>query len=613
MGTSGMLPEGPGSGKRTSQTTRPWRGLSSSLPLGSLWVAGAASSWAVTTIAREGCIDRFDRVVLWALISSAYAVVLLLLTLSIRGVWALGEVIAGRRQILQRGIRHGDLAAMLFIGLLTANHLLTALGHKDTLTLELSPLVGLPFWVELSLVGLSVATPPVLWAASRSFRSLLQAAGRRQLVIWALASVSILLPPVFNPTTPVPPPRGALQVTDVAKPRPLVLVGLDGLDLKIVQAAVTAHRLEEVRSFLEQGYVGELDNEGYGFSPLVWNAVATGRRPEAHGIYGFVRQSSPLFRGPLETWWDAIPPSFGIKSLFCLLEMGDLYEVRPITGADRQTVSVWQVLSAAGYRTLTINYLQSLPAEVVKGQFLAWGIHESARTSFDGELPLGAEYPRGALKRLRPPPIQGGGLPVGSEARFLFEVTLHGLEEEPFNMVTVFSNWPDYFNHTLSPAELRRARAGDFSGHLTHQYLQLLKETNEFLRSVFSIYTDANVVVMSDHGVSTGFRFRQEILQHAYECPGVVLAKGPDVSSSAGNLKEAVSMYDMMPTVLSYFGVPLADDLEGQPRPRLLQPARPTKHLPTYEGLVPNDRVSADRLDFPEGMEERLRALGYLH
>ena len=68
-------------------------------------------------------------------------------------------------------------------------------------------------------------------------------------------------------------------------------------------------------------------------------------------------------------------------------------------------------------------------------------------------------------------------------------------------------------------------------------------------------------MVVSDHGVATGYRFRQPVMQHFYNSPGIFLAIGPDVHPARD--PHPISMYRFTPTVLSYFGLPVAADFEG--------------------------------------------------
>jgi hypothetical protein len=92
----------------------------------------------------------------------------------------------------------------------------------------------------------------------------------------------------------------ASACSDGAAPdaRRVILVGVDGAALPIVQEGIAAGRLPAFAQLMREGAVGPLASirrdlpyspeRGPGWwSPLVWNSIATGRPPEVHGVIDF--------------------------------------------------------------------------------------------------------------------------------------------------------------------------------------------------------------------------------------------------------------------------------------------------------------------------------------
>jgi predicted AlkP superfamily phosphohydrolase/phosphomutase len=200
---------------------------------------------------------------------------------------------------------------------------------------------------------------------------------------------------------------------------------------------------------------------------------------------------------------------------------------------------------------------------------------------------------------------------------------------ERFDLVTFYTWWPDAFNHAMSVADYDEIAAGRSSSGCPAAFLSAYEKLDAFVAALRAAIPDADLILLSDHGVRVAWRgyrfplgevtilsprriertaFRVErVLQHVYGCPGVVLADGPDVQRGHGR----VSFRDVTPTLLAYFGLPLADDMAGRPVPGLLQATSSSGRVRSYDGLVPNDRVEGEGREM-EGVRERLRALGYL-
>ena len=69
--------------------------------------------------------------------------------------------------------------------------------------------------------------------------------------------------------------------------RRVVLLGLDGVDWKVLNKIRSTGRLPAFDSLVEEGTIGYLRTLEPTLSPLIWTSIATGRTPEHHGIKDF--------------------------------------------------------------------------------------------------------------------------------------------------------------------------------------------------------------------------------------------------------------------------------------------------------------------------------------
>ena len=67
----------------------------------------------------------------------------------------------------------------------------------------------------------------------------------------------------------------------------LVLIGLDGLDWNIVDPLIAAGKMPNLAGLVARGAKARLLTINPILSPVVWTSIATGVKPERHGIVDF--------------------------------------------------------------------------------------------------------------------------------------------------------------------------------------------------------------------------------------------------------------------------------------------------------------------------------------
>ncbi len=115
---------------------------------------------------------------------------------------------------------------------------------------------------------------------------------------------------------------------------PVVVIGIDGAEWKVIRRLWQEGRLPHLRRLAEEGTATELGTD-YGASPVIWSTIATGRPPEVHGITDFA----------VET------------------ETGTV----PVSSSLRRVPALWNMASRARLRTAVLGWWASWPAEDVAG------------------------------------------------------------------------------------------------------------------------------------------------------------------------------------------------------------------------------------------------------
>jgi predicted AlkP superfamily phosphohydrolase/phosphomutase len=114
-------------------------------------------------------------------------------------------------------------------------------------------------------------------------------------------------------------------------------VGWDAADWKIINPLLDHGLMSTLEKFVNNGVIGNLATIHPVLSPMLWNSIATGKRPDKHGILGFI-EPDPRTGG-----------------------------VRPTTSTSRKVKAIWNILTQRGYRTHVVGWFAGHPAEPING------------------------------------------------------------------------------------------------------------------------------------------------------------------------------------------------------------------------------------------------------
>jgi predicted AlkP superfamily phosphohydrolase/phosphomutase len=148
-------------------------------------------------------------------------------------------------------------------------------------------------------------------------------------------------------------------------PKRVLLVGWDSADWQMIHPLIEQGLMPTTAKFLQDGAWGNLATTRPILSPMLWNTIATGKRPVHHGVFGFTEPT---------------PDGTG---------------VRPVSSTTRKCKALWNILSQSGLRSNVVGWYASHPAEPINGVMVSNQFEQYKAT--DGQVsPLPSQCIRAA-------------------------------------------------------------------------------------------------------------------------------------------------------------------------------------------------------------------------
>ena len=401
----------------------------------------------------------------------------------------------------------------------------------------------------------------------------------------------------------------------------VLLIGWDAADWKIINPLLDQGLMPTLDDFVNHGVIGNLATLRPILSPMLWNSIATGKRPDKHGILGFMEPD---------------PQSGG---------------VRPVTSTSRKVKAIWNILTQRGYKTHVLGWFAGHPAEPIHGISVS-DLYPYAIGPLDKPWPLppGAVHPESlrdqfAGLRMHPAEVSEAAIvpwiPRAAEidqekdkglqsfAKILSEnCSIHNaatwiLQNEPWDFLAVYYNGIDHFCHGFM--HYHPPRMDGIPEAKFEIYKDVVNGAYRFhdmmLQTLLDLAgPDATVLIVSDHGFhSDHLRPRGIPMEPAgpavqHRQFGVVCMKGE-------NLKQDERIYgatllDVTPTILTLFGLPVGEDMDGRVLVQAFEDPPQITRIPSWEdepgecGMHPADL----RMDpaAAQAVLQQFVALGYI-
>jgi len=392
----------------------------------------------------------------------------------------------------------------------------------------------------------------------------------------------------------------------------LVLLGFDGLSWEVLLPLLRRGELPNFRALLADAAYGYLETLPFAVSPVVWETISTGQSPEQHGIGYHVHFSFPGIPRKLRVLpnYPLTHTPMKVRGLLSLVSRVGFVRQTAAESGDARVARFWEIVSRSGRSVGVYDWLNSSPATPIHG-FLH-GYNPVEPRFFPSDLEDG-------IPRLPEGPV---GVAVGIEwvrAKEPCDRTTYqrfrqlALRHRP-EVLLYYTHFPDAVNHM----NWKKETWGDalFLSGVDHPDIDPGPATTAVMRFLDDILgdvrarlpEDALLAIVSDHG----FDFRG--YEHDNAPPGVIVLHGPGVMP--GLLPGRATVYDVAPTLPSWLGLPVADDMTGVPLQAAVLagaldriPARVATYGRAARPLSPG-RAGDDAL---RNHEAYLRSLGYVN
>ncbi|MEO0512674.1 MAG: alkaline phosphatase family protein [Planctomycetota bacterium] len=355
-----------------------------------------------------------------------------------------------------------------------------------------------------------------------------------------------------------------------ANGRRVLLIGWDAADWQVARPLMDAGKMPSLKRLVDSGVSGNLATIRPVLSPMLWTSIATGKRPFKHGVHGFTEPS---------------PDGSG---------------VRPVTNLSRTSKAIWNMLMHAGKRSVVVGWWPSHPAEPIDGVMVSnFYQHASAPVDRPWGMPAGTVWPESYRDRLKEFRFHPGELTaahlaplipkiaeldpaederVGMCAKIVSEVTsVHAaatalMQLEHWDLMAVYYDGIDHFGHGFMkyhPPQQEHVSDEDFETY-RHVVEASYRWHDQILGSLLALAgDDVTVVLISDHGFhSDHLRPRQLPAEPAgpaaeHSPYGIFVARGEGIAR--GQRVYGASVLDVCPTLLTLFGLPVGEDMDGTP------------------------------------------------
>lgn len=388
----------------------------------------------------------------------------------------------------------------------------------------------------------------------------------------------------------------------------VAIFAIDGADWELISELSADGRIPNIRALALGGTTASLQTIQPTVSPLVWASAATGLSPDRHGV----------------------------------LEFTDRGAKRPADAATRRSPALWDIAEAFGRRAVVVNW------------WTAWPPRLDGPVTFDAPVTLSADAidPPELRARVAPLIVPTQTIGFGQVGRFLnitakeYEDAVNsGNASDPVNVFreTLAKTWTDHrvgisLYQQQEPLVMMMSYEGtDTVNHLFAPYHPPYREgmsQTEFRKywpTVANYYSevdrligewmkvltdDTTVIVMSAHGFRWGkTRPRTQPVNRTalsdHRSAGVFIAYGNHVAASRGN--HTISIYDVVPTVLSLLGLPKSTEMQGNHADWVFSDITPVTavRVVSYDEFFAGRPTGGAAVD-AQRYTQRLQAIGHL-
>ena len=415
------------------------------------------------------------------------------------------------------------------------------------------------------------------------------------------------------------------QESDLAASPKVVIIGLDGAGWNLINPLLEEGYLPNIRHLMREGSYGIFKTARPVKSSVVWTSIATGKTMIKHGVLDW----SYINRNNIEV---------------------------PYRQSERRAKTFWNILGDMGWKVGIINWFITYPPEEVNGYMVSEEFRHLGRRDFSK---VAVTYPEMLLKKLEfatlknrdfRPILEEESLPLFKKPQndekkmsnlapfyrnFVFQdktienVSYYLYQRAPVDVYATYFRLIDTVSHFacayIDEDLLARGIEEEEKGKITKETLAMIDKDFSRVMKPFYEYADrilgkflamidaqTTLIVVSDHA----FGYNKGGYGHVKlpEIPhGIILIKGPQIKKNYTIQDSCI--YDIVPTLLYLFDMPVGKDMDGKVLTEALSPKllkkRPVRTIPSYEDEMEVKQLKRDR-KLDEKQLEEFRALGYI-
>lgn len=409
----------------------------------------------------------------------------------------------------------------------------------------------------------------------------------------------------------------------------VVLIGIDGANWPTIDPLTAKGKLPFFKQLKEESAWAYLKTFRPTKSSVVWTSIATGKSMQKHGILDFTF----LDRNNIQV---------------------------PYSNVERREPAIWQILEEYAKKSIVINWFVSHPPDKIDGIMISDnfrrvvarppdkvdeykdsvhpGIYfrkllDLAKRDYrqvfkETGLP---DYPQRYMdlhpgKNFKDVPIMSSYRSLATQDNFVSTISKNLYRTKDFDLFATYIRMPDLVQHfsarmfddtylnelipALKSKTLSEAKHTEAILKIANIIEPAYRFAEDLLKTMLSYkkYEDAYFIIVSDHGFTLyPGGYNHYGLPDEYDPPpGIMMIKGPKVLK--GQL-ESASVYDIAPTILHLFDLPMGKNMDGRPLRKAFDLNRKLKTT-TYKlkkGEKKRTRSKADE----EALKE-LKSIGYI-
>ncbi|HEX6160335.1 MAG TPA: alkaline phosphatase family protein, partial [Thermoanaerobaculia bacterium] len=341
----------------------------------------------------------------------------------------------------------------------------------------------------------------------------------------------------------------------------VAIFAIDGADWELISELANDGRVPNLRALAQGGTTATLQSIQPTVSPMLWTSAATGVTPDRHGVIDFFE--------------------------------GAAGQRRPVQASSRRSPAIWEIAEAFGREAMVVNWWGAWPPRV-PGAVTYDAPVDHLRSAIDppdlksrlGQLEIASDtigY-RQVGRFLNITETEYNNAVAGGDGNDPVNVFRNVLaktwsdhsvainlyrQQEPLLFLMQYEG-TDVINHLFAPYHppyregIAQSSFRKYWPTVANYYAEIDRLIGEWMNV---LPDDTTVIIMSAHGFRWGkTRPRVQPIGRSalqdHRGSGMFIAYGNHVVRSGGS--RTVSLYDIVPTVLTILGLPKSAEMPGQ-------------------------------------------------